>query len=153
MVLLSWSGDWTQTASLSMFISTSICVKIKPYKTLTCAALSFTSQGFCPVFFSAQDHCIEHVASQKTIRLTDPGPLSSHNHTQSQMCEFKMMDGWHSHSPGKRQSDWKRTREKVEAVRQSRDLLHLWGLQWREDRYDYYAHSDWARSTVDTFST
>lgn len=93
MVLLSWSGDWTQTASLSMFISTGICVKTKTYKTLTCAALSFTSQGFCPVFFSAQDHCIEHVASQKTIRLTDPGPLSSHNHTQSQMCELKMMDG------------------------------------------------------------
>lgn len=116
MVLLTWSGDWTQTASLSMFISTSICVKTKPYKTLTCAALSFTSQGFCPVFFSAQDHCIEHVASQKTIWLTDPGPLSSHNHTQSQMCELKMMDGWHSHSPGKRQWDWKSAREKVEAA-------------------------------------
>lgn len=27
-------------------------------KTLTCAALFFTCQGFCPVFFSGQDHCI-----------------------------------------------------------------------------------------------
>lgn len=116
--LVCWlSTDWI---IVSKYLYNFMCTnKTKQLHVRLCPLLLKDSVWFS-FFFSAPDHCIYHVATQKTIRLTDPGPpVSIQSHTKPSVSTKD--DEWLTLTfPTERSLDWERAWEKVKAGKQSR---------------------------------